>query len=132
MLTLDQIKTAHAKVRSGADFPRYIQELKSLGLLSYDCQVADGSIAYRGKDGIYLQSEARYAAQPVADEGNATALETSLRIHQAGGSDYPTFCREAADAGVEKWTVDTVRMTCGYFDKKGKLLVEEMIPDAAL
>ena len=27
MFTLDQIKEAHAKVKSGADFPGYVQEL---------------------------------------------------------------------------------------------------------
>lgn len=30
MFTVEQIKAAHAKVKSGADFPGYITEIKSL------------------------------------------------------------------------------------------------------
>ena len=33
MFTVEQIKAAHSKVKSGADFPAYIQEIKALGLL---------------------------------------------------------------------------------------------------
>lgn len=31
MFTVEQIETAHAKVKSGADFPNYIKEIKELG-----------------------------------------------------------------------------------------------------
>ncbi len=34
MFTVEQIKTAHSKVKSGADFPAYIQDIKkNWGLL---------------------------------------------------------------------------------------------------
>jgi len=42
MFTLEQIKVAHAKVKSGADFPAYILELKLIGLLSHTQFVTDG------------------------------------------------------------------------------------------
>lgn len=42
MFTEAQIKHAHSKVQSGADFPAYIQEIISLGVISYDVYVADG------------------------------------------------------------------------------------------
>jgi hypothetical protein len=32
MFTIEQIKQAHNKVKSGADFPKYIQEIKKLGM----------------------------------------------------------------------------------------------------
>ena len=32
MFTVEQIKAAHSKVKSGADFPSYIKEIKSLGV----------------------------------------------------------------------------------------------------
>jgi hypothetical protein len=32
MVTIEQIKQAHNKVKSGADFPKYIQEIKKLGV----------------------------------------------------------------------------------------------------
>jgi len=39
-----------------------------------------------------------------------------------------TFCNEAAKAGVEKWIVDTQKMTCTYYDKLGNVMLEEKIP----
>jgi hypothetical protein len=36
MFTLQQINASHAQVKSGADFPRHVQNLKQLGLVSYD------------------------------------------------------------------------------------------------
>ena len=32
MFTAEEVKTAHSKVKSGADFPAYIQEIKKWGL----------------------------------------------------------------------------------------------------
>lgn len=130
MFTLDQVKAAQAKVRSGADFPRYIQELKTLGIASYDSRVGDGSIQYRSAGGELLERRGGGSTLMVAEKGNAAALKDSLHIHQQGGSDYPTFCREAAAAGVEKWTVDTERMNCIYYDKTGEALLEEAIPQS--
>jgi uncharacterized protein YbcV (DUF1398 family) len=35
---------------------------------------------------------------------------------------------DPVNAGVEKWTVDTTAMTCTYYDKSGKMMLEEEIP----
>ena len=48
MFTLDQIKSAHSKVKSGADFPAYIREIKELGVTYYEAYVADGHVDYHG------------------------------------------------------------------------------------
>lgn len=48
MFTLEQIKEAHSKVKSGADFPAYIQDMKELGVQLYTHYVADGHIVYKG------------------------------------------------------------------------------------
>ena len=42
MFTIEQIQSAHSKVKSGADFPKYIQEIKALGVTSYETYVEDG------------------------------------------------------------------------------------------
>ena len=36
MFTVEQIKVAHSKVKSGADFPAYIQDIKKLGVTFYE------------------------------------------------------------------------------------------------
>ena len=130
MFTLDQIKEAHSKVKSGADFPSYVQELKALGLIAYDAYVTDGHTEYRGADGLSLNGDAKYAEKNVALTGDAENLKRILKIHQQGGTDYLTFCEEAAQSGVEKWTTHVADMTCTYYDKAGNKMLVEEIPGA--
>jgi uncharacterized protein YbcV (DUF1398 family) len=128
MFTLQQIKTAHAKVKTGADFPAYIQELKQLGLTGYSFMVTDGSAVYYGKDGYEVRREPGFAPQVIASPANAEALLHAISNHQQGGSDFPTICRQAAEAGVEKWAIDMQAMTCTYFDLAGNKMLAEPIP----
>lgn len=130
MFTLDQIKAAHSKVKSGADFPSYVQELKALGLIAYDVYVTDGHAEYNGADGYTLASDPKYAEKSVASTGNFENFKHVLRVHQQGGTDYLTFCEEAAQSGVEKWTTHLVDMTCTYYDRTGNKMLLEEIPQA--
>lgn len=129
MFTLSQIQQAHSKVRSGADFPRYVQDIIQLGVRKYDCYVHDGHVEYFGDDDFTIRSDAKYPVKEVATKSDDKKFKQSLQIHQQGGTNYPTFCQDAADTGVEKWQVDTVTMTCTYFDKAGKKMLVEKIPN---
>ena len=64
----------------------------------------------------------------IADKSNAEQFKLDLKAHQQGKTDYPTFCRDCAVSGVEKWTVDLDAMTCTYLDRKGNLILVENIP----
>jgi Phage envelope protein len=128
MFTIEQIKAAHAKVKSGADFPAYVQELIRLGVKSYDTFVSDGHAVYRGENNYQKVSTAKYETLTVANKSDETAFKLKLKIHQQGQTDYMTFCRDAAEAGVEKWTVDMQQMTCIYYDKAGNNMLAETIP----
>lgn len=128
MFTLQQISTIHSKVKSGADFPNYVQELKTIGMSYYDAFVADGHTDYFDTDHRKLASPPKYNALHVADVADRICFKKKLKRHQQGDTDYPTFCRDAADNGVEKWRVDINAMTCTYYDKAGNILLEEIIP----
>lgn len=128
MFTLNQINVVHARVKSGADFPQYVQDIKRLGVVAYDHYVTDGRNEYFGPNAFTLTSEPVGAPLTVADTGAADALTHALKIHQQGQTDYPTFCRQAAEAGVEKWTTHAHDLTCTYYDKHGRALVTETIP----
>lgn len=52
MFTLPQLKAAHAKVKTGADFPAYVQEIKQMGLQYYEFKVTTGQTTYHGADGF--------------------------------------------------------------------------------
>lgn len=128
MFTLEQIKEAHSKVKSGADFPAYIQDMKKLGVELYTHYVADGHIVYQGANGYNISAPAKWAARPIAQPANTAALKHALQIHQAGQTTYPQFCQQAAEAGVRNWVVDMQAMTCIYYDAQGGEMVVERIP----
>lgn len=128
MFTLEQIEEAHSKVKSGADFPKYVQELKSLGVSHYDCFVANGQTKYYNSKGFEVDGGAKYPILTVNDASSAEKLKQAITIHQQGKTDYPTFCIQAAEAGVEKWTTDMMSMSVSYLDKSGEKLAVEPIP----
>ncbi|MBP7808938.1 MAG: DUF1398 domain-containing protein [Bacteroidia bacterium] len=128
MFTLDQIKAAHSKVKSGADFPNYIQDLIKLGVTYYETFVSDGHTVFQGKDNYQIASPPKYDALTVADKSNGEKFQSDLKAHQQGKTNYPTFCNDSAQTGIEKWAVDMSKMTCTYFDKAGTMILEEKIP----
>lgn len=128
MSTLDDIKATHSKVKSGADFPAYVRDMKALGVISYEHYVSDGHVVYHGIDDQMISSDAKWQARGIATYANEEALKGHLQIHQAGQTDYPTFCRQAAEDGIEKWVVDMIKMKCIYFDKENTEVLIETIP----
>lgn len=128
MFTINQIKEIHSKVKSGADFPKYVQNLIELGLVRYHHFVSDGHSQYFGKDNFNIESEAKYADLIIAEESNKEKFLHYLKIHQSGQTDYLTFCQHSAETGIDKWTVDMAGMTCTYYDKKENKILVEVIP----
>ncbi len=128
MFQLQEILDAHAKVKSGADFPQYIQDLIGLGVQQYNTFVSNGRTIYDGADGHQVDSGRKYSGLRVANISDQDRFKHHLRSHQRGQTDYPTFCKYAAETGVEKWTVDTENMTCTYYDKSNNAMLEEKIP----
>jgi uncharacterized protein YbcV (DUF1398 family) len=128
MFTLDQIKNAHSKVKSGADFPSYIQELKQLGVTFYQTYVADGHTDYYGGDHFTITSPAKYDSLEIAETSSSNQFKDDLLAHQQGKTDYPTFCQDCAKSGIEKWSVCLESMTCTYYDEAGNKILVEDIP----
>ena len=110
MFTVEQIKTAHSKVKSGADFPSYIKEIKALGS-DYTATVP-----------------AKYEPLEIANTPKTEEFKAELLAHQQGKTDYLTFIKMCAETGVEKWEICMDKMTCTYYDKAGNEILVEEIP----
>ena len=128
MFTVEQIKAAHSKVKSGADFPAYIRDIKKLGVTSYETFVTNGNSDYYGADGFKVSSGAKYDALTVTGSSKGEQFKADLKAHQVGKTDFPTFCNGCARSGIEKWGICMEKMTCTYFDKGGKEILIEQIP----
>lgn len=128
MFTVDQIKEAHSKVKSGADFPAYIQEIKGLGVTAFETWVIDSHTEYFGIGHYQARSNPMYEKLVVADNSDIQKFKHCLELHQQGKTDYFVFCKDCAETGIEKWYVHIDAMTCTYYDKKGKEILVEKIP----
>jgi len=125
--TVELLKTAHGKVKSGADFPSYIKEIKGLGVTHYETYVSDGHIDYHGANNYTAKVPAKYQPIPIADNANIEVFKAELLAHQQGKTDFLTFIRMCAETGIEKWEICMDKMTCTYYDIAGnKILVEEI------
>lgn len=128
MFTVEQLKAAHSKVKSGADFPSYIQEIKSFGVTHYEAFVTDGRIDYHGANATIAKVPAKYDPLVIADHSNVEEFKAELLAHQQGKTDFLTFIKMCAINGIEKWEICMDKMTCTYFDKSGNELLVEEIP----
>ena len=110
MFTVDQIEQAHSKVKSGADFPKYIQT------------------EYFGENNFRTASKPKYAELIISENSDGENFKGRLKEHQQGKTDYFTFCKDCAETGIEKWIVNLHHMTCIYYDKIGTEILVEQIP----
>ena len=128
MFTTQQIEQAHEKVKSGADFPKYIQEIKGFGVQSFITFVKDSHTEYFGADNFTTSSNPKYEDLEIAEIRDSEKFKAQLKVHQQGKTDYFTFCKDCAETGIEKWIVDLNKMTCVYYDKYGNEILVEEIP----
>ena len=127
MFTVEQIEAAHSKVKSGADFPAYIQDIKKLGVTFYETFVLDGHTDYYGANDFKTTSPAKYGAFTITETSNADHFKADLKKHQQGKTDYLRFIEMCARFGIEKWQVCMEKMTCTYYDKAGNVILVEEI-----
>lgn len=128
MFTVEQIEQAHQKVKSGADFPKYIQEIKQMGVTGFETWVKDSHTEYFGANGYQTRSNPQYEELPIAEKSNKAKFVDYLKMHQRGETNYYAFCTHCAETGMEKWIVSLDKMTCTYYDKAGNEILVEQIP----
>ncbi|MHC1774367.1 MAG: DUF1398 domain-containing protein [Lentimicrobium sp.] len=130
MFTVEQIESAHSKVKSGADFPGYIREIKEMGVTAFETQVSDSHTRYFGTNDYQAKSKPKYEELTIANSSNKEKFIHYLKIHQQGETDYYTFCNHCAETGIEKWFVNLEKFTCTYYDKAGNEILKEIVPKA--
>lgn len=128
MFTVEQIEQAHSKVQSGADFPAYIQEIKNMGVVSFETWVLDSHTKYFGKEGCTTSSAPQYEPLSISENSDVAQFTDYLKQHQRGETDYYTFCKHCAETGIEKWIVLLDEMTCTYYDRENTKVLVERIP----
>lgn len=126
--TIEEIKAEHQKVKTGADFPKYIQSIKNLGVSHYTAYVEEGNTAYFDAENNAANTGSKYDQLTISETVNLDQFKSRLKLHQQGGTNYMTFCNDCAENGVKGWNMDLNKMTCTYFDTKGNEILEEKVP----
>ncbi|RZJ71585.1 DUF1398 family protein [Flavobacterium sp.] len=129
MFTIAQIESAHYKVKSGADFPAYIREIKNLGVRAFETFACDSHTNYFGKNDFKTTSEPKFPKLQIAKELDSNQFRLDLKSHQNAKTDYMTFCVNCAKSGIAKWVCDLEEMTCTYFDFAGNKVLTEKIAE---
>lgn len=127
MFTIEPIQAALSKVKIGTDFPNFIREIKSLGVKKIETSLKENKTTYFNERNENLQMPSMYPDLEIAPEYNPRKFKQYLTLHKKGETDYLTFCKNCADAGIERWRVDLNKMTCVYFAKDNTLVYQEVI-----
>ena len=126
LFTLDAIQAAHAQF-TGPDFPKLVQAFKAIGMVSNEVNLQTGQVHYQSQKGEMITS-AGIRSETIAPHYQAEKFQHALAVHQAGQTDFPTFCQDVADAGIGKWVLNLTDMVCQYGDINGKVAYQEAIP----
>ena len=127
MFTLEQINELHDRYGSASTFHKYAEGLAELGVTHADTFVSDGHSKYSGAEGHTVTSPAVHEVFSIADTSSKTAFEKHLRAHEQGKTSYLEMSQGLADSGVEKWVLDTKKMTLSFVDKAGQVLLSEEV-----
>jgi uncharacterized protein YbcV (DUF1398 family) len=95
----------HSKVKSGADFPAYIQDIKKLGVTHYETFASNGNSDYYGENNHKVSTGTIYPFLTISDKSDEAQFKLDIIAHQQGNTDFPTFCKDCATSGIEKWVI---------------------------
>lgn len=126
MFTIEHIDDLHARLGSAKTFPKYVRALRALGVERCDSYLADGHSEYFG-GGHKVVSPPAHEVLAVAETSQREAFLEHLRRHELRQTTYLEMSTGLAQSGIEKWTVDTVRMTMTFYDKTGREMLVEQI-----
>jgi uncharacterized protein YbcV (DUF1398 family) len=127
VFTIEQINDVHARLGGASTFTEYVLALKGLGVERCDSYLADGHSEYFGQGGHSVVSPPVHEVLPVAETSQRETFLEHLRRHERRETTYLEMSRGLAQSGIEKWTVDTARMTMTFYDKAvTEMLVEHI------
>jgi uncharacterized protein YbcV (DUF1398 family) len=126
VFTIEDINDLHAQLGSARTFPEYVRALRAIGVERYDSYLADGHSEYFGEGGHRVDSPPEHEVLPIAKSAQRESFLDHLRRHEQRQTTYLEMSRGLAESGIEKWTVNTGRMTMTFYDMAGnEILVEQ-------
>ena len=127
MITIEQINELHSRLGSAKTLSQYLRAFKTLGVQRYDSYLFDGHSEYSTEGGQRVVSQPEHEVLTVAEIAQREAFLEHLRRHEQRQTTYLEMSIGLAQSGIEKWTVDTERMTMTFYDNAGREMLVEHI-----
>lgn len=127
MFSIEEIDELHRRLGTAKTLSEYVRALKAIGVAHYDSYLFDGHSEYFGHGGEKVVSPPAHEVLNVAETGQRDAFLEHLRRHERRQTTYLEMSIGLAQSGIEKWTVDTGRMTMTFYDKTGQEMLIESI-----
>jgi uncharacterized protein YbcV (DUF1398 family) len=89
--------------------------------------IADSHTNYFDKNEFQTNSKPKYDRMTIVKKIDENKFNQYLKIHQKDETDYFTFCKHCAEAGIEKWIEGLNKMACTYYDKSEKEILIENV-----
>ena len=127
MFTIEQINDLHARLGEAETLFEYVRSLNAIGVEKYDSYLTDGHSEYFGKRGHKVISPPAHDKLSIAEKSNRENFLKHLKLHEQGKTTYIEMSKGLAESGIEKWTVDTGKLTMIFYDKAGSEMLVENI-----
>ena len=127
--TIEMIKTLKNDPEIRSSFPKFVQELKKIGVNKYEYLVESGVTKYYDEHENSIFSEDDIKINFINNVSSKEKLEKAIKIHQNGETDFQTFLKQAGEAGIIRWECDLAGMNVIYFDRNSNVIIQEKIPD---
>ena len=82
--SITKIDEIQSMAHTGADFPKLANELKKIGVKSYNFNAITGLRIYESIDGQILEASAPSETNPIVKNANKEKVLQALKIHQKG------------------------------------------------
>ncbi|AFJ47199.1 DUF1398 domain-containing protein [Shimwellia blattae] len=115
------------QVRSNADFPSFITELRRNDISYYIYFVATGNVKIVTTSDTYMSVKTHRGLIKINQAACSRLVRIVSRRHFSGKTTYDQYCKELAKAGVFKWVVDVNEQMRHYWSKDNQLLHSEQI-----
>lgn len=124
----DKIKDVYQQARASQwSYPQLFHALKAAGVRSYETDVLNFQITYFG-DGEKLSESGPAGWKLDAGPFNEAEVVKAIRRAQRRETDYPTFLKEIAAAGIPKYYVSMSEDTVSYVGADPKNKYVEKVP----
>lgn len=122
-MNIERIKNVKAESNG---FVELASNLKAIGITHFHADAKTASVTYFG-NGETVEEKGPFNFS-IGEDVDVDTFVKSLKAHQRGEMDFPTWLEKTTSSGISSWEVRLLEKTCTYFDRAGALIYVEAIP----